>query len=80
MESLGGILVALLLNTLLQSEAAVIYGSHNVEAERVQSALNPNLPFYKRLGAPIIIPVLERIAVLYSDYIIAVSDRDRGHC
>lgn len=76
-ESLGGIIVALLLTVLLRSGAAVIYGSHNVEAERVKSALNPNLPFYKRLGAPIIIPILERIAVQYSDYIIAVSDRDK---
>lgn len=76
-ESLGGIVVALLLTALLRSEAAVVYGSHNVEAERVESALNPDLPFYKRLGAPIIIPILERIAVRYSDYIIAVSDRDK---
>ena len=76
-ESLGGILIALLLCALIQSDATVVYGSHNVEAERVQSALNPNLSFYKRLGAPVIIPVLERIAVRYSDYVIAVSDRDR---
>jgi glycosyltransferase involved in cell wall biosynthesis len=76
-ESLGGIIIALILTTILQSGSSVIYGSHNVEAERVQSALNPNLPFYKRLGAPIIIPALERIAVRYADYIIAVSNHDK---
>lgn len=77
-ESLGGILMAILLTSLFAPESSVIYGSHNVEAERVASALNPDLPLYKRVGAPVVVPFLERIAVSYSDYVIAVSDNDRA--
>lgn len=75
-ESLGGILVALCFVGLLCPDTIVIYGSHNVEVERVESALNPELPFYKRIGAPVVIPLLEGAAVRRSDAVIAVSDRD----
>lgn len=76
-ESLGGILAAILLTTLLDQQTSVVYGSHNVEAERVEEMTNPAIPVYKRLAGPAVIPVLERLAVRYADYVIAVSERDR---
>jgi glycosyltransferase involved in cell wall biosynthesis len=77
-ESLGGILVAILLTTLLRLDVPVVYGSHNVEAERVRDALNPDLPLYKRLGAPVVIPLIESLGTRFADHVIAVSDVDRA--
>jgi len=76
-ECLGGILTVLFLRRLLSPDSAVVYGSHNVESERVESVLDPDLPLYKRLGAPVVIPLLERLGVRYADHVIAVSDSDR---
>lgn len=76
-ESLGGILAAVLISALLRQQTTVVYGSHNVESERVEDVINPEIPLYKRVAAPTVIPVLEQLAVHYADYVIAVSERDR---
>jgi len=76
-ECLGGVLTALFLGRLLSPDIAVVYGSHNVEADRIGSVRDPGLPLYKRLGGPVVIPLLERLAVRHADHVIAVSDSDR---
>lgn len=76
-ESLGGILVAAIAKRVFGLDGPVVYGSHNVEADRVQSVVNPDLPLYKRLGAPVFIPLLERLGVRLADHVLAVSDADR---
>jgi glycosyltransferase involved in cell wall biosynthesis len=58
-------------------QTSVIYGSHNVESARLEDLKHPDIPLYKKLASRLIIPLLERVAVRYSDYVIAVSERDR---
>lgn len=76
-ESLGGILTALFFQFIIHKDTTIIYGSHNVEADRAEATTNPDIPRYKQLGAPLVIPLVERVAVRFSDYVIAVSERDK---
>jgi len=73
----GGIFATKIIIKLLRSHIPIIYDAHNVEGNRIKKAKLANLPFYKRIGAPFFIPLIEGIAVKLADYIISVSHKDK---
>jgi glycosyltransferase involved in cell wall biosynthesis len=63
--------------TLFDSETTVIHAAQNVEAEHAQDFVDPELPVYKRLLGPRLIPVIEWVTVHCADGVTTVSEKDR---
>lgn len=59
------------------SEATVVYAAQNVEADHARDFVDPDLPAYKRLLGPRLIPFVERASVRCADGVTTVSERDR---
>ncbi len=72
----AGIITTKFVLKLLKSRKIIVYDAHNVEGVRIKEQ-NSNLPFYKKIFAPLYIPVLESIAVKLADKIISVSQVDK---
>lgn len=49
----------------------------NVEADHAQDFVAPDLPVYKRVLGPRLIPGIERVTVWCADGVITVSESDR---
>jgi glycosyltransferase involved in cell wall biosynthesis len=71
-----GVCTAKLL-TLIDSDTTVVYAAQNVEADHAQDFVDPDLPIYKRLLGPRLIPLIEWATVRCSDGITTVSDKDK---
>jgi len=72
-----GIIATKIVLKLLRLRKIIVYDAHNVEGVKVKEVKNPNLPFYKRIIAPLYIPILENIAVKLANKIISVSQVDK---
>lgn len=72
-----GIIATKIITKLLGLRKPIVYDAHNVEGVKVKEYKDPNLPWYKRIVAPIYIPILERIAVKLVNNIISVSHKDK---
>jgi glycosyltransferase involved in cell wall biosynthesis len=72
-----GVCVARVLSALVRTGTVVNHASQNVEAEHAQDFVDPELPVYKRLLGPRLIPVIERATVRCADCVTTVSDADR---
>jgi len=59
-------------------DVAVVYAAQNVEADHAQDFVDPDLPAYKRLFGPRLIPLIERASVGCAAGITTVSEKDRG--
>lgn len=55
-----------------------VYAAQNVEADHVRDFVNPDLPVYKRLLAPTLVPFVERLTVSCADAVTTVSEKDRN--
>ncbi len=73
----AGIISAKIITKLLRLNIPVVYDAQSVTGIIVKNATNPALPFYKRIGGHIYIPLLERVAVKFADHIISVSYEDK---
>ncbi len=71
-----GVCTAKLL-TLIDSDTTVVYAAQNVEADHAQDFVDPDLPIYKRLLGPQLIPLIEWATVRCADGITTVSDKDK---
>jgi glycosyltransferase involved in cell wall biosynthesis len=58
-------------------ETTPVYAAQNVEADHVRDFVSPDLPAYKRLLAPKLIPLVERLTVSCADAVTTVSEKDR---
>lgn len=76
-KSLSGEFASKSLCYTLRADGTVIYDAQNFEREKIKQDSNPNLPFYKRVLAPKLIPAIERLAVVSSDHAITVSEDDK---
>jgi len=74
-EGPSGVLISKVVTKLLRKNIKVIYDAHNVEGDRVKFI--KNLPLIKRMLAPLVIPLVERMAVDVADHIICVSCEDK---
>lgn len=72
-----GVCLTHLLSIIFNSGTAVNYASQNVEAEHARDFVNPDLPIYKRLLGPRLIPPIERLTVRCADSVTTVSRSDR---
>jgi len=63
--------------TLFDSETTVVYAAQNVEADHARDFVDPDLPFYKRLLGPRLIPLVEWATVHCADGVTTVSEKDR---
>lgn len=72
-----GIIATKIITKLLGLRKPIVYDAHNVEGVKVKEYKDPNLPPYKRIVAPIYIPILERMAVKLANNILSVSQRDK---
>lgn len=61
----------------LDADVPVVYASQIVAAESVTESVDPDLPTYKRVVAPHLIPRIERWSVQRADHVTTVSERDR---
>jgi glycosyltransferase involved in cell wall biosynthesis len=66
------------LATWLDGDTTSVYAAQNVEADHVRDFVNPDLPAYKRVFAPKLVPLLERLVVSCADAVTTVSERDRA--
>jgi len=66
-----------IITKLLGLRKPIVYDAHNVEGVKVKEYKDPTLPLYKRIVAPIYIPILERMAVKLANNILSVSQRDK---
>jgi glycosyltransferase involved in cell wall biosynthesis len=69
---------AVTLATLLDGDTTSVYAAQNVEADHVRNFVNPDLPTYKRLLAPVLVPLLERLVISCADAVTTVSEKDRA--
>jgi hypothetical protein len=69
---------AVRLATLLDGDTTSVYAAQNVEADHVRNFIDPDLPAYKRLLAPALVPLLERLVVSCADAVTTVSEKDRA--
>lgn len=65
------------LNTMFGSDTTVVYAAQNVEADHAQDFVNPDLPAYKRLLGPKLIPLIEAVTVPCADGLTTVSEKDK---
>lgn len=65
------------LNAMLGSDTTVVYAAQNVEADHAQDFVDPDLPAYKRLVGPRLIPLIERATIHCADGVTTVSEKDR---
>jgi glycosyltransferase involved in cell wall biosynthesis len=65
------------LATALNGNVTVVYAAQNVEADHARDFVDPDLPAYKRLGGPRLIPLVERASVACADGLTTVSEADR---
>jgi glycosyltransferase involved in cell wall biosynthesis len=54
-----------------------VYAAQNVEADHVRDFVSPDLPAYKRLLAPEVVPLVERLTISCADAMTTVSEKDR---
>lgn len=62
---------------MLGSDLTVVYAAQNVEADHAKDFVDPDLPAYKRLLGPRLIPLIEWVTVRCADGITTVSEKDR---
>jgi len=72
-----GMIATKIITKLLGLRKPIVYDAHNVEGVKVKEYKDPTLPLYKRIVAPIYIPILERMAVKLANNILSVSQRDK---
>lgn len=72
-----GIITSKLLCRLLGLDILIVYDAQNFESLRAKEVKYSNLPFYKKIIAPIYVPIVERIAVKLVDHVISVSHEDK---
>lgn len=72
-----GVCAARVLSVLLDAGTIVSYASQNVEAEHARDFVDPELPIYKRLLGPRLIPFIEWTTVRCADCVTTVSEPDR---
>lgn len=75
-HSSAGVCVAVVLAKVF-GETSVVYAAQNVEADHARDFVNPKLPRYKQLLAPVLIPWIERLTVACADGLTTVSHVDR---
>lgn len=69
----------IIIKNILKLNSILVYNSHNVETEYSKIiAKDENLPWIAKLFYCKYISIIERLAVLYSDYIIAVSKENKN--
>ncbi|MCL0048702.1 glycosyltransferase family 4 protein [Dehalococcoidia bacterium] len=73
----AGIISAKIITKLLRLKVPVVYDAQSVAGIIIKNTTNPELPFYKRIGGLICIPLLERFAVKFADHITSVSHEDK---
>lgn len=76
-ESPAGVVASRVVETMLGGDTHVVYDAHNVEGVKAQTHRDPSQPWYKRLLAPYVVPVIERLGVAAADTVLAVSHADR---
>lgn len=72
-----GVCTGRALAAALRRGTVVNYASQNVEAEHARDFVDPELPVYKRLLGPRLIPAIERATVRCADCVTTVSEADR---
>lgn len=72
-----GVCAAAVLARVLSPATTVTYAAQNVEAEHARDFVDPELPVYKRLLGPRLIPLIERATVRCADLVTTVSEKDR---
>lgn len=73
----NGVCTAAALSRVVSSNTAVTYAAQNVEADHARDFVNPDLPAYKRLLGPRLIPWIERVTLACADLVTTVSEKDR---
>lgn len=63
--------------TLFDSDTTIVYAAQNVEADHAQDFVDPELPVYKRLFGPRLIPIVEWATVHCADGMTTVREKDR---
>jgi len=74
-EGCSGVLASRIATRLFGKDVKIVYDAHNVEGDRVRYI--KDLPLIKRVFAPLVIPLVEKIAVKIADHIISVSHKDK---
>lgn len=73
----NGVCTASVLTRLTSPETTVSYASQNVEADHARDFVDPELPVYKRVLGPRLIPWIERATIACADLMTTVSEKDR---
>jgi glycosyltransferase involved in cell wall biosynthesis len=63
--------------TLFDSDTTIVYAAQNVEADHARDFVDPELPVYKRLLGPRLIPLIEWATAYCADGVTTVSEKDR---
>ncbi|WP_137285796.1 glycosyltransferase [Halorussus salinisoli] len=72
-----GVCAARVVASITHEQPTVVYAAQNVEADHAREFVASQLPAYKRVLGPRLIPRLERMTVACADAITTVSEADR---